>query len=347
MQRCFHLASLGHGNVSPNPMVGAVIVVEQEIIGEGFTSPYGGAHAEANAVQSVLDKYGEEKGRELLAESVVYVSLEPCAHVGKTPSCARMLAGYMPRRVVIACVDPFEKVAGKGIEILRDAGIPCEIGVEEQEAEWINRRFFTRLIKNRPYIILKWAETKDGFFAPEEGKTQQWISNSASKQLVHRWRSQEDAILIGKHTALADNPSLTTREWLGKNPVRILIDRNLEVPTDADLFSAEAPTIVFNALKYDVNNRTTFIELENFNLYLPQTVMYQLYLMDIQSVIIEGGTRTLQSFIDAGLWDEARVFVSNKEWGRGLKSPRLEGYLKEQRKVATDTLNIYTSSTDF
>lgn len=338
MKRCLELAVLGAGKTSPNPMVGAVIVRDDEIIGEGYTSPYGGPHAEVNAVRSVIDKYGEERARELFEQSTIYVSLEPCAHFGKTPPCADMIVDMGFKKAVIACLDPFAKVNGMGLQKLQDAGIETEVGVLEEEAKWLNRRFFTKLKEFRPYVILKWAETSDGYFAPLEG--QQWISNNASKQLVHKWRSEEDAILVGKRTAQLDNPSLTVREWVGRNPKRILIDKNLELPENLAIFNDDAETIIFNAKKTDWNGNWKYIELENFDLYLPQQILYQLYLMDIQSIIVEGGKKTLDLFIAAGLWDEARIFIGADSWGEGIKAPEIEGELVEGTMVGNDRLMI-------
>ena len=339
MKRCLELAVLGAGKTSPNPMVGAVIVHNGEIIGEGYTSPYGGPHAEVNAVRSVIDQVGEVKARELFSESTIYVSLEPCAHFGKTPPCADMIVDMGFKEAVIACLDPFAKVNGLGLKKLQDAGIRTEVGVMEDDAKWVNRRFFTKLKEFRPYVILKWAETADGYFAPVSG--QRWISNQASKQLVHKWRSEEDAILVGKRTAELDNPSLTVREWQGRNPKRILIDKNLELSESLSIFDDAAETIIFNAKKTDWQGNRKYIELENFDLYLPQQILYQLYLMDVQSIIVEGGRKTLDLFIQAGLWDEARVFVGAESWAEGIEAPKLIGDLKEEIQVGSDQLKIY------
>lgn len=339
MQRCLDLAVLGAGKTSPNPMVGAVIVNNDKIIGEGYTSPYGGPHAEVNAIQSVIDHYGENS-KDLFKESTIYVSLEPCAHFGKTPPCADLIVSKGFKRAVIACQDPYAKVNGLGIQKLKDAGIEVELGILEEKAKWVNRRFFTRLKEFRPYVILKWAETADGYFAPLEN-VQRWISNKASKQLVHKWRTEEDAVLVGKGTANADNPSLTVREWQGRNPKRILIDKNLEITSDFNLYNTEAETLIFNAEVTDWRENIKLIALENFDLYLPQQILYQLYLMDIQSVIIEGGKKTLDMFIEAGLWDEARVFQSNETWGEGMVSPKISGNMIDHIKVGTDSLLVF------
>ncbi len=338
MHRCLELAQLGAGSVSPNPMVGAVIVFNSKIIGEGYTSPYGGPHAEVNAVQQVMQRYGEN-AKKVLRESTFYVSLEPCAHFGKTPPCANMIADLKPTKVYIACLDPFSKVNGKGVEILRAAGIEVEIGLLENEAVWLNRRFFTRIGQFRPYVILKWAQSKDGFIGQEN--KQIWLSNAASQQLVHRWRAEEDAILVGTKTAIVDNPSLTVRHWQGKNPLRILLDKDLVIPLDANILNGQADTIVFNAKKTEWKGNVKYIELENYSLYLPQNILYQLYLMDVQSIIIEGGTATLQMFIDAGLWDEARVFESEIKLFNGVVAPRFSGQIIESKLVSNDLLKIY------
>lgn len=341
MQRCLDLAVLGAGTVSPNPMVGAVIVHQARIIGEGYTSPYGGAHAEVNAVHNVLTQYGEEVGKSLLKESAIYVSLEPCAHFGKTPPCADMLIHYQIPKVVIGCQDPFAKVNGLGAQKLQEAGVEVVMPVLEQECQFVNRRFFTKLAKFRPYIILKWAQTADGYFATNDN-SQRWITNTASKQLVHKWRAEEDAILVGTATALIDNPSLDTRLWHGKSPKRVLIDKELTVATTANLYKADnTDVIVFNAVKTDWNGHLKYIELENFDLYLPQNILYQLYLMDVQSIIIEGGAKTLQQFIDAGLWDEARVFVGADSWGEGIPAPLLKAEIVETKQIASDLLHYY------
>jgi len=332
------LAQMGAGSVSPNPMVGAVIVLDGKIIGEGYTSPYGGPHAEVNAVQQVMQKYGEEAKR-LIEGSVFYVSLEPCAHYGKTPPCANMIAELKPLKVYIACLDPFAKVNGKGVEILREAGIEVEIGLLESEAVWLNRRFFTRIGQFRPYVILKWAQSKDSFMGQQN--KQIWLSNAASRQLVHRWRSEEDAILVGTNTAVVDNSSLTVRDWQGSNPLRILLDRDLAIPRDANILNDQADTIVFNAKKTEWKANIKYIELENYGLYLPQNILYQLYLMDVQSIIIEGGRATLQMFIDADLWDEARVFETETKLFNGIAAPQFSGQLLESKLVSNDLLKIY------
>ncbi|PTQ96936.1 diaminohydroxyphosphoribosylaminopyrimidine deaminase [Mucilaginibacter yixingensis] len=338
MQRCLELASLGIGHVSPNPMVGAVIVHNDSIIGEGYHRQYGQAHAEVNAVNDALHKHSN--AAELLADATIYVSLEPCAHYGKTPPCADLIIKHRIPRVVVGCRDPFPAVDGKGIEKLQAAGVEVTLGVLEQECLHLNRRFFTRVQQHRPYIILKWAQTKDGFFAPEDG-SQFWITGPEAKHLVHKWRSEEDAILVGKNTVFADNPQLSTRNWPGRSPKRVVIDRRLELPETMNVFDNSVETFIFNEVKFDFVGKNKYIALEDFNYFVPQYILYQLYLQDVQSVIIEGGAATLKTFIDAGLWDEARVFTGDKVLNMGIQSPFIKGVMVSQSTIGSDTLNIY------
>lgn len=342
MQRCLELAKTGIGSVSPNPLVGCVIVSNGQIIGEGYHKKFGEAHAEVNAINDVLKNYGV-KASELLANATAYVSLEPCAHFGKTPPCADLLVKHRLKRVVIGNTDPFADVNGKGIEKLKNAGIKVETGILEKECSYLNRRFFTRIKQQRPFIILKWATTANGFFAPKN-TVQQWISGPLSKKLVHKWRTEEDAILIGKQTAIADNPQLSAREWPGKNPVRILIDRNLQVPVGNHIYNDNAKTIVINEIKTEVQNNVHFIQMEDMQYYLPQKIAFQLYLMDIQSVIIEGGATILNQFIQANLWDEARVFSSATSWQDGIASPVINGIITDQHCIGNDKLTIYQNN---
>lgn len=338
MRRCMELAALGLGQVSPNPMVGSVIVHDSIIIGEGYHQQYGGPHAEVNAVNDVLQRY--ENSDELLRASTIYVSLEPCAHYGKTPPCADLIIKHRIQKVVVGCRDPFDLVDGKGIEKLQAAGIEVKLGVLEQECRDLNRRFFTRVQKHRPYIILKWAQTADGFFAPDD-ESQFWITGVESKKLVHRWRSQEDAVLVGKNTAAIDNPQLNVRYGEGRNPKRVLIDRRLELNNNLNIFDRSVETIIFNEVKTDLDGKNKYIALESFDRYVPQYIMYQLYLQDIQSVIIEGGARTLQTFIDAGMWDEVRVFTGNAVLSKGLLAPGIDGHKHDEFMVGVDKLDIW------
>lgn len=338
MQRCLELAAMGAGRVSPNPMVGAVVVADGKIIGEGYHECYGEAHAEVNAIRQVLTNF--PNANVLLRKSTIYVSLEPCAHFGKTPPCSDLIIQHQIPKVVVGCRDAYAEVNGKGIAKLREAGIEVIEGVLEEECIQLNKRFFTRIGKQRPYIILKWAQTSDGYFAPLENQ-QKWITGLSAKQLTHRWRAEEDAVLVGFQTAKTDNPQLNVREWTGRNPRRIVIDRNLELPQDLHLFDQIQETIVFNAVKTDVKGRIKYIELENFDYLLAQSIAYQLYLLDLQSVIVEGGAKTLNLFIEAGLWDEARVFTGNQHWGQGIEAPILSSTAAEQQKVDKDLLTIY------
>lgn len=341
MQRCLDLAALGMGSVSPNPMVGSVIVHNDRIIGEGWHKQYGQAHAEVNAVNNVLENFSN--AAELLSESTIYVSLEPCAHYGKTPPCADLIIKHLIPKVVVGCRDPFDQVDGKGIEKLRAAGIEVIVGVLEKECRWLNRRFFTRVQKSRPYIILKWAQSADGFFAPE-GDQQFWITGEESRRLVHKWRGEEDAILVGKRTAQIDNPRLDTRYYPGRSPKRVVIDRKLELSPDLHLFDQSVETIVFNEVKFDFVGKIKYIALEDFERYVPQYIMYQLYIQDIQSVIIEGGAQTLKGFIDAGLWDEARIFTGDPKIGKGIPAPVLHAAATEQQTIGSDHLKtIYNT----
>ncbi|MNK17158.1 Riboflavin biosynthesis protein RibD [compost metagenome] len=338
MRRCLELAVKGAGNVSPNPMVGCVIVHQGQIIGEGYHQKIGEAHAEVNAVKNVIETYGD-KAADLLKNATAYVTLEPCAHFGKTPPCADLLIKHQIKKVVIGNTDPFESVNGKGIEKLKNAGIEVISGILDDECKLINRRFFTRIKAHRPYFILKWAQTTDGFFAPTD-QSQQWISGKEAKTLSHHWRSEEDAILVGKNTVIADNPQLNTREVQGKNPIRLVIDKNLDIPAHYHIFNDAAKTIIFNEVKTAVVDNIHFVQMEDMHFYLPQKIAYQLYLMDIQSVIIEGGANILSQFIAANLWDEARIFTSKTEWKNGIKAPKIIGKVLEEATIGNDKLQI-------
>lgn len=336
MRRCLDLALLGKGNVSPNPLVGALILHDGKIIAENYHQHYGEAHAEVLVVREVLEKYGD-RAEEMLRQSTLYVSLEPCSHYGKTPPCADLIIKHGIPRVVSAMKDPSAKVNGKGLQRLREHGVEVIDGVLEDDAKWINRRFITQVQKNRPYILLKYAQTADGYMAPDPLE-KKWITGKVSDQLVHRWRSEEDAILVGSGTAIADNPKLDVREWQGRNPKRILIDRSLSVPESHFLFDDRAETIIFNEVKTEWKNGIKYIALENYGLYLAQQIAYQLYLMDIQSVVVEGGIKVLETFINANLWDEAQVFTSATCWGSGRLAPQLTGEIKSSMRLGEDKL---------
>jgi len=337
MRRCLELAQLGIGNVSPNPMVGAVIVHEVLVMGEGYHEQYGKAHAEVNAINQVLERF--ENSEELLKNSAIYVSLEPCAHYGKTPPCADLIIKHQIPKVVVGCRDPFEQVNGKGIEKLKAAGIEVISGVLENECKWLNRRFFTRVQKQRPYIILKWAQTTDGFFAPAD-KSQYWITGEESRRLVHQWRGEEDAVLVGKNTAAIDDPQLNLRYGNGRSPKRVVIDRKLELSHQLHIYDQSVETLIFNEVKTDIEGKIKYIALEDFDRFVPQYILFQLYLQDIQSVIIEGGAHTLNTFIEAGLWDEARIFTGKAVLGQGIKAPCVTGSTIEELLSGDDLLQI-------
>ena len=331
MKRCIELASKAMGSVSPNPMVGCVIVYEGNIIGEGYHEKYGKAHAEVNAIASVKDK-------SLLAKSTLYVNLEPCAHFGKTPPCSNLIVEHKIPKVVIGCVDTFSEVSGKGIEKMQKAGIEVVVGVLEKGSRELNKKFFTFHEKKRPYIVLKWAESQDGFIAPKNQIAPFWMTSSESKKLVHQWRSEEDAILVGRITAEKDNPSLTTREVVGKNPIRIVTDKELKLSKELNLYNNEAQTLIFNNIKSEKIDSNNFIKI-NFN-NLIESILQELYKQKIQSIIIEGGSRTLQSFIDANMWDEARIFTANKILIDGIKSPTIKGKIVTETEIGGDKLEI-------
>ena len=337
MRRCLELAELGKSHISPNPMVGAVIVLNGKIIGEGYHQKYGEAHAEVNAVNRVINKF--DNYAELLKQATIYVSLEPCAHYGKTPPCADLIIKHQIPKVVVGCRDPFDQVNGKGIEKLQAAGVEVVLGVLEAECKWLNRRFFTRIQKHRPYIILKWAQTTDGFFAPAGG-SQFWITGEESRKLVHQWRGEEDAILVGTKTVLADNPQLNVRYGDGKSPKRVVIDRELKLNKTLNIFDQSVDTLIFNEVETKIDGRNKYIALEDFGRYVPQYILYQLYMQDIQSVIIEGGAHTLNTFIEAGLWDEARVFTGAVNLNSGIKAPQINGIIEEEILSGTDRLTI-------
>jgi diaminohydroxyphosphoribosylaminopyrimidine deaminase/5-amino-6-(5-phosphoribosylamino)uracil reductase len=331
MQKCIGLTSKAIGFVSPNPMVGCLIVYEDKIIGEGNHEKYGKAHAEVNAIASVKDKA-------LLKKSTLYVNLEPCAHFGKTPPCTNLIIESEIPKVVIGCIDSYSEVSGKGIEEMQNSGIEVIVGVLEKESRELNKRFFTFHEKKRSYIILKWAESIDGFIAPKNQTVPFWITSNESKKLVHQWRSEEDAILVGRITAEKDNPSLTVREAEGNNPIRIVIDKDLKLSTDLNLFNTGANTLIFNSIKSDEKDTNKFIKIDFNNLI--ESILQELYKQNIQSVIIEGGSKTLQSFIDTNMWDEARIFTTNKILSKGVKSPTIEAEIISEDKIGEDELEI-------
>ncbi len=319
IKRCLQIAKNGLGSTRPNPMVGCVIVHDNRIIGEGFTSAYGGNHAEVNAIQSIKDK-------SLLKEATLYVTLEPCSHYGKTPPCSNLIVEHKIPNIVIGCIDDNEKVAGKGIFKLKNAGCNVIDGVLEDNCKKHHKRFFTFHNKKRPYIIIKWAETLDGFIAPKTKDELKpvWITNPICRQLVHKWRAEEQAVLVGSNTVLQDNPSLTVRDWTGKNPTRIvLLDEKNMLSKDFNVFNDEAETIVINS-KLEAKQICDVLHQNNIN-----------------SIIIEGGTQTLQTFIDSGLWDEARIFTGNINFKKGVKAPKFSGELISEKTIEQDSLKFY------
>lgn len=339
IKRCLELAKNGLGTTRPNPMVGCVIVYDELIIGEGYTSPYGGNHAEVNAISAVVDK-------SLLAKSTLYVSLEPCNHYGKTPPCSDLIVKSKIPKVVIGCVDPFKEVAGKGIEKLEKNGCEVLVGVLEEECVEMNKRFFTYHTKKRPYIVLKWAETKDGFASPfskREKASPVWITNIYSRQLVHKWRAEEQAILVGTTTVVNDNPKLDVRDWNGENPIRVILDRSLRIPDDYHVMDANINTIILTEKKKE-NSKNLSYKYIDFSKNIAQQICAILYELEIQSVFIEGGTQTLQTFIDANLWDETRVFIGNVTFAKGLKSPIVIGEEIRRQNIVSDTLKIIKNS---
>lgn len=348
MHRCLQLAQLGAGHVAPNPMVGAVLVHDGRIIGEGWHQQYGGPHAEVHALGAVKD---EDKA--LIPQSTLYVSLEPCAHFGKTPPCTDLIIHHKIPKVVIGCRDPFKEVNGKGIEKLITAGLEVLTGILENECIELNKRFFTFHTKKRPYVILKWAQTADGKMAspPPDGGTSTFpmprliISNEYTNRLVHQWRSQEAAILVGTKTALYDDPELTTRLWPGPSPVRVVIDKELTLPTSLKLFNREMRTIVFNTVKHGEEDNLHYFKLTYDTDVLLQ-IMDVLYQQQLQSILVEGGAQLLQSFIDKGFWDEARI-ITNEELiiNNGLNAPVLASGVKiSAMQIQGDRIEIYKPS---
>ncbi len=335
MKRCLDLASLGLGSVAPNPMVGSVIVYKDKIAGEGYHKGYSMPHAEVNAIQSV-------KNKKILKESVLYVSLEPCCHYGKTPPCTDLIIQHEIPRVVIATVDPYDAVAGKGISKLRNNGIKVDVGLMRQEAMSLNKRFFTFHEKNRPYIILKWAQTADAFIdierLPGTPARPTWITSEKLRMLVHKWRTEEQAIMVGTITALKDNPRLNVRDWSGKQPTRIVIDENLTLSRSLNLFDNSQNTLVFNQIKNESIDKTHWIQIDFANPAFLKNVLEVLKDKGIQSVIIEGGQKLLQAFIRENLWDEARVFQGSKFFIKGLRAPTLSHDSFSQEIIGNELL---------
>jgi len=336
MRRCFELASHGLGNTRTNPVVGSVIVHNDCIIGEGFHHEYGGPHAEVNAIRSVKDK-------SLLAESTIYISLEPCSHFGKTPPCSTLILNYKIPRVVISNSDPFPSVSGKGIEALRNAGVDVTVGVLEEEGAFLNRRFLTFHQHKRPYVILKWAETADGFIDIERQEDDpvgtNWITDEVARTLVHKWRSEESGLMVGTNTVIADNPRLNVRRWAGASPLRIAFDRNGRVPETANIFDNSQDTLVFTCTQERFSGKTNSVLIDHD--YELKDVLGELYDLKVISILVEGGKIIHNEFIQSGLWDEARVFKGNITFSKGVKAPVMDRLPEEIINFEGSELKIF------
>lgn len=333
MRRALELARLGLGSVSPNPLVGCVIVAGDRVIGEGWHQVFGGPHAEVNALANV-----EETSR--IPGSTVFVNLEPCSHFGKTPPCADLLVDRHVARVVIGCRDPNPRVAGEGIAKLRKAGIEVTEGVLQDEGRWLNRRFFTNMEQGIPYLILKWAESDDGYMAASD-RRKIWISHTLSRQRVHQWRAEEDAVMVGRRTAEMDNPRLNVRDWTGRNPARVVLDPSSRLPGDLHLFDSTQITLCYNRKTSETKGRTTWVRIADQDM-IP-AVMKDLLAKKIGSVIVEGGADTLHAFIAGGWWHEARIFRSTMKLGDGQPAPRVQGDKMSEQQVGQDTLSVWTN----
>jgi diaminohydroxyphosphoribosylaminopyrimidine deaminase / 5-amino-6-(5-phosphoribosylamino)uracil reductase len=337
MRRCIDLALSGLGKTAPNPMVGSVVVCNNRIIGEGLHHKAGEPHAEVNAVNSVQDK-------NLLRNSTLYVNLEPCSHTGRTPPCADMIIRTGIPEVVVGMQDPNPLVSGKGIEKLKQAGVKVILGLLEKECLELNRRFITFHTAHRPYIILKWAQTRDGFIDVIRENTESpqinWISNEISRQLVHKWRSEEQSILVGTRTALLDNPRLNVRYWHGKSPLRLVIDKRLTLPENINLFDNTNITYVFNEIKDQTENNTRYVKITSDGGFLNNMLRF-LHENNIQSILVEGGRTLLESFIKEGLWDEARVFTGERQFGAGVPAPEIDSPKPAVYSIRNDVLKWY------
>jgi len=339
MFRCLELAKSGAGNVAPNPMVGSVLVYEDRIIGEGYHKKYGEAHAEVNCIASV-----KKEDEHLIGKSTLYVSLEPCAHYGKTPPCADLIISKSIPKVVVGCRDPFVQVNGKGIEKLQQAGVEVVSGVLEAECKELNKRFFTFHTKHQPYIILKWAQSKNHRIANADF-SRVLISNEISNRLVHRWRTEEASIMVGTNTALQDDPALNNRNWIGKTPVRLVVDMNLRLHNELKIFDRKQPTIIFNSLKNEEHENLQYIKLDKEK-SLVNELMKCCYQLNLQSILIEGGNKLAQSFINENLWDEARVIEnSTLIIDNGLRAPALSNQqLTRTEIILTDIISYYLNT---
>ena len=334
MQRCIDIAKRGIRAVAPNPMVGCVLVVEDKIIGEGYHERYGEAHAEVNAINNVSNQ-------NLLKNATLYVSLEPCSHTGKTPPCCDLLIQKGVKKVIVGTKDPNPLVGGKGIEKLKNSGIEVSEGILKDQCLELNKRFFTFHEKQRPYVTLKWAQTLDGFLDKirKDGEEKiNWISEPETKTLVHKWRSEEQSILVGRNTITNDNPSLTVRDYGGMNPIRLVIDSQLQISGNLNIYSKDAPTIVFNRVKDKKENNVEWIKIKETS---TSNILEELYRRGIQSVFVEGGSRTLQYFIIDNLWDEARVIVGQKYFKEGYKAPIINKVPIKSMPFGKDMIHYY------
>ena len=343
MKRCLKLAKKGFGKVAPNPMVGCVIVYKGKIIGEGFHEQYGSAHAEVNAINSI-----KKNNLHLLRDSTLYVTLEPCSHFGKTPPCADLIIRKKIKYVVIGTIDPNPLVSGRGLQKLVSSGCDVKVGVLDAECKELNKRFFTFFEKKRPYIILKWAQTADRFIGMKNEKLK--ITNEKSNTLVHRWRSEEMAIMVGTNTALIDDPELTVRKVKGKNPIRIVIDRNLKIPSSFHLMDGSVQTIVFTEKKKVTKQNIEFVKLD-FKKNVLNQILNELYSRKIQSLIVEGGAQLLNSFLEKDLWDEARIFTAKKNLSvitgkkeSGVEAPKILEDIIFKKGIGEDNLIIYRNN---
>ena len=353
IDRCFQLAEMGAGKVSPNPMVGAVVVVDNKIIGEGYHKKYGSAHAEVNAINSVTDK-------ELLKKATVYVSLEPCSHYGKTPPCAKLLIDSKIKKCVIANHDPNPKVAGKGIKMLQDAGIEVICGVEEQKGRFLNRRFFCNQEKKRPYIILKIAQSKDGYidinnYNSKKGRETYWITNDFAKVWVHKMRAENDAFMVGANTIINDDCQLNTRYYAGKNPIRLVYDRDLTIPMTKYFFDNSQKTLIFNNFRTSIDNldevfqkqNTEYVKIHNQSEYLQEILMF-LYNIGVSSLVVEGGRKLLDKFLTQNVWDEVLLFTGAEQFHKGIKAPSIDlRFKKDTIYLANNMLDIFYNEKAF
>ncbi len=336
MHRCLQLAKLGHGYVAPNPLVGAVLVYDEKIIGEGYHKAFGKAHAEVNCISSV-----SEQNKSKIEKSTLYVSLEPCVHYGKTPPCTDLIIKNKIPKVIVGCKDVFKKVDGKGIQKLQENDVEVSTGILEKECIELNKRFFTFHEKQRPYVILKWAQSIDGKLAGANSE-RIFITNKFTNRLVHKWRSEEAAIMIGTNTALIDDPSLTTRLWQGKNSVRLILDMDLRLPSSLKIFNNHVKTIIFNKTRHEDENDLIFYKLTSGNIL--REIMEALCEMNILSIMVEGGAKLLQSLIEANLWDQVRLICNDQlNIGNGVNAPAFNGILQKQERYFNDVINYYNN----